>query len=269
MVRYTCTMGGNNIDKNDKPINVYWSNLLVLNSPHEISFLYPKPKTLFSELMSDRSLSTEEPLNSYFSCPAVSSKFKKILVFKNNMDSDYEYSVIEDEEKYIRPIKKLDHISAEISRPNSINAGPTIRFNLSYIFFADEPLEIYVTPPMFSKPQYMKYGSIIPGEFDIGQWFRPINFEVQMWEQKGTFSLKENEPIMYVEFKTKRPIILHRFVMNSALYAYQSSIGNSFYFFGRGKSLIEKYTKFKEVQFKGKILKEIKNEIIDEEPYRF
>lgn len=256
------------LNKENKPINVYWSEVPLLESKHEVSFLYPNPKSLFSELMQKKINSKEDPLNSYFSCPAVSSKFKKILVLKNNMDCSYKYSFTE-KEQYIDSLLGENHITAAIKRPFSIKDGPTILFNISYIFFADEPLEVYLTPPMFSEPHYTKYGSIVPGEFDIGQWFRPINFEVQTWKNTGEFHLVQNEPLMYLEFKTDRPINLKRFNMNETLYNYATAMSNSFYFFGNGKSLKYRYQQFKNVGYKSKIMKQIEEGLLDEKPYEF
>lgn len=94
---------------------------------------------------------------------------------------------------------------------------------MCYSFFADDSLDVSFTPPYFHKPQYLQSGSIIPGEFNVGKWFRPYICEIQMWEEKGNFSLNAGEPLFYAEFKTDRPINFYRFNYSDSLVKYQTA----------------------------------------------
>ena len=249
----------------NKPINLYVSGSYVSEQEADWSFLYPKLKTLFSELMSERE--NNKDTGSFFSCPAVANKFKKTLVFNNVIESSYSYDFTIDQPSVLATSEQ--YVNSTIQRPPTIAIGPTIEFSLAPIFFADESLPAYFTPPFFNKPKYMKYGSAMPGEFDVGQWFRPYSFEVQMWNKKGNFYLEKDEPLFYIEFKTNRPIILHRFNMSPRLNEYKKSIMSSFLAFGKFQPLAEIYERFKQVGYREKILTEIKKNLIDEEPYKF
>lgn len=246
---------------NKKPINIYWATPENIDSLEDWSFLYPKPKTLFSELSEQR----VDPKNteSYFFCPSVSKKFKKTLVFKNSINSSYEYN-----ENMIQNISEI-FLSAKIIRMPAILSGPTIDINLFYYLFSEEPLEISVTPPYFHEPKYMKHGSVMPGQFDIGQWFRPITFEIQTWKNEGEFHLIEGEPLFYLEFKTDRPIILNRFILTQRLKQYEKANIKSKDIFGPLKPLQYRYEKFMSVGYKEKVLTEIHKNLINEEPYKF
>jgi hypothetical protein len=90
-----------------------------------------------------------------------------------------------------------------------------------------------------------------------------------MWKESGTFSIEDGEPLFYVEFKTDRPIVLHRFSKSEKLLQYQLANMHSNLLFGPFQTLSEKYEKFKQVGFKEKILTEIKKNLIDEVPYKF
>lgn len=249
---------------NKTPINVYWS-------PHYISedidwaFMYPKPETLLSDLLKDKNKNLSE--NSFFSCPAVFPKFKKTLVFKNSMSCSYNYDTT-NTPMIFEPITN-NYIEANFIRDPATSFGPTVSFSLHNIFFSDESLEISLTSPFFHEPKYLKYGSIVPGSFDIGQWFRPISFEVQLWKNKGSFILEENEPLFYLEFITKRPILLHRFNLTQKAHAYSQSGKNYSRSFGKMIPLLNRYEKFQQVGFREKILTEIKQNLIEEEPYKF
>lgn len=260
VVRYTEYMA-----KNNDPINVYYAMPYEENDVQDWSFLYPKPKTLFSELIKER----EDPkdIDSFLVCPAVGSKFKKTLVFNNAINSSYEFGR-HDNGFYINPTSSQYIHSINLRKETLINK-PTFEFSLKYLFFADNPVDVSFTSPYFHKPQYMQSGASIPGEFNIGTWFRPYNFEVQMWSDSGKFEIKENEPLFYAEFKTDRPIMLHRFNITKKIDQYKNSIILSAYIFGPFQPLAEKYKKFRQVGYREKILTEIKKNLIDEEPYIF
>jgi hypothetical protein len=250
-----------------KPINLYWSPAFVLERGQDFNFCYPKPKTLFSELIQQKNKIISPTSASYLQCPAVTPKFKKTLVIKNNVNSSYKYAHI-GEHMAITPDNE-NCLGVEFIRDSSVNFGPTINFSVQYLFFADESLLMQVSPPMFHEPKYTRYGSVMPGEFNIGKWFRPVNFEVQTWNNQGEFHLEQGEPIMYLEFKTDRPILLHRFNLNERLMAYQNMPQGAQAIFGKFQSLTDKYDNFINFGYKDRILTEIKNSLVNEEPYKF
>lgn len=260
MVRYTQYMKTNN-----DPINIYWSIPYEESDQQDWSFLYPKPKTLFSELVKERK--DPKNLQSFLVCPAVGSKFKKTLVFNNAMNASYKFGRLNDG-FYINATSPQS-LNVVSERKEILNNKPTFEFSLNYLFFADSPIDVSFTSPYFHKPEYMQYGVCIPGEFNIGQWFRPYNFEVQTWSDSGEFHLKEDEPLFYAEFKTDRPILLHRFNTTQELNKCLTSNINSAGVFGQFQTLAERYKRFKQVGYREKILTEIKKNLIEEEPYRF
>jgi hypothetical protein len=247
--------------KQKTPINVYWAPLIINELDHsDWSFLYPKPDQLFSSLVKNRVSGSGN--NNFFSCPAVSNKFKKTLVFDFPLQSKYSYDFTGDNKKI--QLVKENSIGINGFRDPAINDGPCITLNLSYMFFAEEPVDAVFSAPYFHKPQYTNYGSPVPGEFNIGNWFRAYNLELQMWSNKGEFTIEENEPAFYTEFKTDRPIELKRFSMNEKLFNYANSCVETTNMFGRGRSLLQRYAMFEKVGLREKVLTEINKNLIDE-----
>jgi hypothetical protein len=238
-------------------VNVYWSPYYETEGDYDDwSFLYPKPKNLFSTLVEKKNLDSG-PSN-FFACPAVSNKTKNMYVFSNAINASYSYTGAEiygTSDNFIK-------VASE--RNPSINEGPLFTFSLRYLFFADQPLDAYFTPPYFNKPEYTKYCSPVVGEFDVGQWFRPYNFEVQTWNPSGEIHLKENEPLFYVEFKTDKKIKMNRFKQTDQLLKYSSACSTTQHLFGKGESLIKKYGRFKDVGLREKILLEIKANLLED-----
>lgn len=251
---------------NKKPINIYFTKDHE-GEEEDWDFLYPHPKTLFSELVKERK--DAKNLDSFMLCPAVAPKFKKTLVFNSPINSSYKYGR-NDNGFYINPSSPYDpYINAFNIRKEILINKPTFHVALSYLFFADEPIDVFFSSPYFHKPQYLQYAACVPGEFNIGKWFRPFNFEMQTWSDSGEIHIKEGEPLFYAEFKTERPILMHRFNMTPQLHKYKNANATSIKLFGPFQSLSDKYEKFKQVGYREKILTDIKNNLIQEEPYKF
>jgi hypothetical protein len=247
-------------------INVYIAYGVPVGS--DWTYMYQKPETLFNLMYKDKA-KTENGALTYFSCPAMADKMKKILVFKNTVPGSVAYD-FRDGKKDLSSLTK-EHVNVYVTenRTPAINIGPTLTFGMSYNVFADEPLPVYFTPPFFEKPGYTQDATILPGEFDVGSWFRPYHFEVQTWSDHGTLTLKENEPIFYAEFKTDKKIKLQRFVMTEEIQKLVTANVNSWKLFGVGQSLLQRYKRFKDYGMREKVLTEIKKNLIDEDPYIF
>ena len=247
-----------------KPINVYWAPSFDLVDNRDWTFLYPTPEVLFTNLMKDRNKDIGN--SSLFACPAVSNKFKKMLVFSNALDCSYDYDSKRDPE--IIP-QTEQYLSVFRAREDNMKSGPIYKTGLSYIFFSDEPVNVSFTPPYFHKPGFTKSASVIPGEFDVGQWFRSYAFEFQTWSEKGELVLEKDEPLFYAEFKTDRPIVLHRFNFTHTLEKYSNAMVDTTRLFGRGESLQTRYARFRSVGFREKILTEINTNLVEGQDIQF
>ena len=246
------------MNKNKDSINIYCSENFDPNGSNW-SFLYQKPVSLFSDLNKTK----EKNSDNFLTCPAISGKFKKTLVFRNSLSSSYFY-----ESESITPTSST-YLGVVNSRKPSLSFGPIYQFANSICMFSEESIDAFFTPPYFHKPEHIQYGSCIPGEFDIGQWYRPYHFEVQMWSNSGEFHIKEDEPLYYVNFKTNKKINLYRFNNSELLINYYNACIGTTSLFGRGQSFFSRYNRFKQVGLREKILTEIKKNIIDENPYIF
>jgi hypothetical protein len=249
--------------QNKDYINVYWSPQSTPDISHvgEWNMLYPEPTILFNELLERRM--RDAGVDTYFSCPATNDKFKKTYVFKNALPSSYEFDFTEGK-KYFTHTSNT-YVNYDVLRNPTISDGPLVNLNLYYSFFSDEPLEGVFTPPMLHKPQYTQYGTCVPGQFDIGRWFRPYPLEVQMWDKKGVFHLEDEEPIFYLELKTKKKINLIRYKMNGTISHYLASCSNSKKVWGAGVSLEKRYDRFMKSKMREMILTEIKKNVLDTE----
>jgi hypothetical protein len=243
-------------------VNVYWAPAFVpnVNDPFAWDMLYPDPKNLFTDLSKYKNIETSKV--SYFVCPAFQGLSKNTYFFKNSVNAKYKYD-FNTTLPSIKPITK-NFVNVDIIRDPAISSYPLVAMSLFYIFFSDEPLIANFSPPTFHKPEYTKYGTCIPGEFDIGKWFRPFPMEIQLWEKDGTIEFKDGEPLFYVKFNTNKQINLKRFVFTEQLSKYSNhctTYGNTF---GNYHKFNQLYSKFNQSRMKELILKEIKNNLVEE-----
>jgi hypothetical protein len=243
-----------------EPLKVYWSPVFY-REREDFTFLFNKPETVFNSLLKLKNKNNID--ETIFACPAFANIYKKVLTFATPVSSEYEYDFSQDR-KHIAP-KGETSIPILSTRPFIFNHGPNFIMPLTTIFFAEESLTARLTPPYLHNSEFLKYGTIMSGEFDIGQWFRPISFELQMWKDKGTLKFNENDALMYLEFFTDRTIELVRFDMSKQLLNLMESVTTSRQVFGRS-SLSKKYERFKNVGLREKVLTEIKKNLIDEDP---
>jgi hypothetical protein len=241
-----------------KPITIYWAPYVSALKGEQL--LYSKPSTLFADLMAKRS--DEKDDKNYLACPAINKKFKNILTFKSPLTCSYTYNF--DESEYLYPTTNAS-FELRNGRQPTLKDGPVYNFNFSYLLFADAPVDAYFTPPMFSKPTYTKEVSLIPGEFNIGQWFRPYNLEVQFWNRSGVIDFEKDETLFYVELKTDQKFVLKRFEISEKLDGYVRSNSTSFMTFGRGESLLDRYKRFRDVGMREMVLTEINKNLIQED----
>ena len=248
-------------NKNDDFITVYWAPAISqeVELHREFNMLYAEPENMFSYLTSKRSEFDQS--RSVMVCPAFKNKMKKTFFFKNSVECNFLYETSDRGEVHLEFQKPFPETVKSI-RPPVLNFGPTVLVNFPYIFFADSDLEATFSQPFFHPEGYSKYGSVIPGTFNIGSWFRPYTTEIQMWNNSGEFILKEDEPIFYVEFLTNKKIKLVRFKYTYKLLTYAQHCVDAPPIFGKHLPLIARYKKFKESRMRDVVLKEIKENII-------
>ena len=83
-------------------------------------------------------------------------------------------------------------------------------FSTQYIFIAEQSLEIEVTKAHTVNTDFTRKVVMVPGLFDIGKWYRPLEIAAIIDSNCDNISLVEGEPCALVRFKTKNKINLKR-----------------------------------------------------------
>lgn len=244
-------------------VTVYWA-------PHSTAsddgignwnMLYEDPQTLF-KYWTQFGIK-DEPEASMIQCPAFQNISKNTYVFNSPIDTSYSFNAMSTigHQIELKPETK-EYLAAFIPRNQTMSVGPSMELSLRLHMFAEEPLEVMLTGPYLHKTEYTKSGVLTSGQFDIGQWFRPINCEIQLFGQTGQIDFKKDEPLFYVKFLTNKKIELKRFELTEELDTYARKCINAKSIYGLRKPLTFYYDKFMKTRTRDIVLKKIKENLI-------
>ena len=135
-------------------------------------------------------------------------------------------------------------------------------FDMKYIFFTDEDsLEITAYEyPMFEQNEITKRCMMFPGKFDIGKWFRTLEFAFALKNDFNEFSVSNEDVLYYLRFHTKEKINFKQFKMTSSLVNILHANNKVNHFSLNPKTNIKDfYNKFKGKSY---ILNEIKQNLV-------
>lgn len=79
---------------------------------------------------------------------------------------------------------------------------PMFQFNLRYLFIADEPCLMEITPPFLHRNNYKD--GVVGGSFNIHSWVRSISWGYVFNEIGETLEIKRGDPLCYVKFTTPK-----------------------------------------------------------------
>ena len=98
-------------------------------------------------------------------------------------------------------------------------------YNLRYLFYTDQPLEISMTPAYLTVNEFTQNTTLVPGKFDIGQWFRPLDCSFIM--NSNQLQLKKDDTFAYIKFHTDKKINLINFYRSQNIIRLQNDLFKS------------------------------------------
>lgn len=231
-------------------INVYWAST-------ENEWMRAKEPEPVSKLFYNKKIAdTNNPNINLNYCPGFNQNLKNLYAVR----SIYDYSItIQDSIPFSKFYDQKFYDDHVLIR--SIDKK-IISFRNGLIFFSDsDSLEMTAYEyPLFEQNEITKRCIPISGMFDIGKWFRPLEFPFLLKENFDTFVVNYDDILYYLRFHTKEKIIFKQFFMTERLsHMKDSSINitlNKTKFF---KGFDNIYNKMK---LKPLILKEIKANLL-------
>lgn len=181
---------------------VVWSVLDDKLSWMPLAFLEPEP--VYPEIAGSRNFS-KATTNNYLTCPAVTGYFKNTFVIKSPVDLDLSFDPNtnwislknHNQNFYDSFIKNRCDIRLDKEAPMIMS------FFMYYIFYADKPCLIEQLSPSMHLQTCVQNIRVIPGTFDISQWFRPLEATFEIVDPTKPLIIKRGDPLFYARFITK------------------------------------------------------------------
>jgi hypothetical protein len=231
-----------------KSINVYWACL-------EDEWIRAVPPSSVYKNIIKRDSAKQSGLNK---CPAFKDYTENIF----GLHSIYDYNF---------NVNQESGVSSTLYDQKFFDTHVNIRsvedkffsFKQRFVFFTEEDSLMISAGimPFFEENDITKKCISIPGSFDIGKWFRSLEFAFYLKKEYDDFSIKENEIFQYIKFETDSSIVFKQFSIDASLYIQSQAIENSrSNRNGKFRELSNYYSMLKN---KKHIIKSIKNNIID------
>lgn len=246
--------------KDKDTITVYWGP-----TPSETveswSMLYAPPVHVLNTLRKHRS--PEVTSSNMFVCPAVTGAFKNLYALESTIDNEFTFPPNIDDVPLLTYMEHEGKLAIMKPRVSALSTHRDIDVNMSWTFFADEPLVARFTAPYYPPTTPGPGVMLSAGEFDIGSWFRPFRLNYFVPYGVNTLKFKTNDPLVFVEFKTEKKIVFKRYQGTPLLASLARECAESPQRYGLFKSLAERYEMAKRTKLTNQVLQELEKNVID------
>lgn len=238
---------------------VYWAPLSQPARNTSVNLLWAPPKKLFKTLPP-----RHEALNDsraaitgdYYACKASQKLFNNTYVFYHPLTSTVKF-----EGQHWSPNLLQNDYGMWIPRSTHFEEVYSAEYDAGWLFFSDKPLEMRMTPPYFHKTKTSQEGCIMPGTFDIGQWYRAAMMTHQLWPGNDTLTVHEGDPCAYVEFVSDTPVVLKQYELTEELWNISLQATN-FKSVIPNQSLVNLYERFTRSGRRNRVLALIKANLV-------
>jgi hypothetical protein len=142
----------------------------------------------------------------FLKCPAHTDFMKNTFVFCAPFDITIDISIDEENKKFNIFCSNISQeifdqiIDTRFLYDRGTNPYPTIGIDWLTVFTAKESIQMQVTPAFMHYNDFTEKTAVIPGEFDIGKWTRPVELVFEIKKSQETISIKKGDAISYIKF---------------------------------------------------------------------
>jgi hypothetical protein len=232
-------------------ITIYWTCL------EEEWMRVKAPESVYKNFVKD----SKNQKNNIIFCPATKDYMKNIFSIKSLYDYNFIINPEEDDNAAFSDLYNQkffdDHVLVRSKKDKLFS------FSQRISFFTEEKSLLMSAgiSPFLEDNNITKRCIVIPGTFDIGKWFRQIEFAFYLKEYFNEFKIEENEIFQYIKFNTEEKIIFKQFKVNSKLQDFFNDIDGARKSRKSNLRLLSEY--YSMMKNKKIIIKEIKNSLVD------
>jgi hypothetical protein len=173
-------------------INVYWACLeeewLRSEKPENILNLFSKTNNGYKK-------------TNVLQCPSFKKELKNVYGIKSLYKYNFKFNNNEICTKKYDEIFFNRHVEVRSLEER------TFSFRQWFVFFTEEDsLEMSQMAPFLEENNISKRCIVFPGKFDIGKWYRNIDFAFYLKKEYDEFCIEEEEIFCYLKFYTEEKI---------------------------------------------------------------
>lgn len=233
---------------------VYWANFGSLDRLQRTNLIAEPPVRIMQTFHQESGNLTDSA--SYKACSGAKNLFQNTFVLKSPFDVDAkivgQHPNVMVQEPYQLVVMR---------NPTYMNAH-SLEYDYRWIFFSEESVEMVQTPPYMHKTQASDYGVLTSGSYDISQWFRSIAPTYNLHQGIDEFKVQKDEPLFYVDFRTKKRVVLKQFELTPDLHSLAFAAAELKQFFPF-ESLETLYNRFTRSNRHKKVMQEIRKNLLD------
>jgi hypothetical protein len=236
-------------------MNVYWS-VIILHDEISPFLTYEEPKTI-AESLNAIDTSTLKPGDNFKYCPAFRKQSSN--TFKLSFPFDYRLSFENNNIKTDMYDQRFFDAMVSIRSPEM----RMLSLNLHYLFVAEESLEMATYPSYMSDNDFAVKTILIPGQFDIGRWVRPLDCAFMMRKGFDEVNINRGDEYLTIKFLTDEKINLKKFFVSPILANLIKQNVESRTYKKKAQPLQYYYNLYQRAKMHKLIMKEIKNNLMD------
>lgn len=150
--------------------------------------------------------------STFLKCPAHTDFIKNIFVFYAPFDLTFNIELSDGRQQVI-----VDNISQnmfdniiDLRFLNDNQNYPLLGIDWLSVFTCDQSMNIQIMPAFLHDNDFIKKTNLIPGEFNIGKWTRPIEPVFELKCHKDTIKIQKGDAIAYFKFNDTEHIKLNK-----------------------------------------------------------
>lgn len=241
-------------------LTVYWAVVAEKDHGHDRQMMFIEPIPLRKTLFNSRNKNNKSRQN-FLKCPAVVDVVNNVFVWKSPKKTSVSIEVVNGMVEPNRRYDNGDYLDWYTEHPPTIEGNLLVTLDYHIIFFAEEEVEVLFSSPYFTQAPHLQSGAVVPGKFNVGTWFRPMNAEFNLWKGNTSISFEEGEDIAYFTFLTDKKIRLQEFKMTHDLNRIAASMVASITWMPH-LPLKDRYEAFRRRKIRGVVLKKIKENLV-------
>ena len=195
----------------------------------------------------------------YHACPAFRDYYHNVYGIK----SLYTYSLEIDGDKCKADMYNQEFFDSNVNVRSTEQKLLSVKQRVSFI--TDSPsLKMSQEHPCFEDNKFTESSYVVPGMFDIGKYYRNLDFAFHLKESHNRVEFDEGDTIYYLRFHTDERVSCKQYFITDRLREYRDMVDDIRMFsVAHNRPLSYFYDIYKRSNLKSRIIKEIKENLVD------